>query len=138
MTICVILALALLADDKKADDGKKLDGTWKVVATTFDGKEVPAKALAGRKVVIGGGKLTAYVGEKKGNVNRITLDGSKKPARINLLRQGLTEPSLGLYELKGDRLTICYGEPGKERPAKLESKEGDRAFLLVLERADKK
>ena len=138
MTPCVLLALALCAADKTEKKADKIDGTWKVVATTFNGREVPAKSLEGRTVVIGAGELAGYVNEKKGNVNKITLDAKKKPARIDLLRQGLKEASLGIYELKGDKLTICYGEPGAGRPEKFESPEGDRVFLIVLERVKEK
>jgi uncharacterized protein (TIGR03067 family) len=105
---------------------------------TFDGEERPKQALAGLKLVIGDGTLTAYVNDRKGNVNKITLDPKKKPARIDLLRQGLKESALGIYELKGDRLKMCYGEPGKDRPEKFESESGDRLFLLELERVKAK
>lgn len=139
MTAFLVVALALVvAEDKpakKADEAKSLDGEWKVVAMTFDGEERPKKALAGLKVVIGDGKLTAYVNDKKGNVSKVTLDSKKK--QIDLLREGLDESALGIYELKGDKLKLCYGEPGKKRPEKIESEAGDRVFLLELERVKK-
>ena len=81
---------------------------------------------------------TAFtVNDKKGNVNKLTLGAAKKPPHVNLLRQGLKEESLGIYELKGDRLKLCYGEPGKGRPEEFESKEGGRVFLIVLQRVKK-
>src|SRR4051794_29735479 len=125
MMLCVLLALTLAAD-KAEKKTEKIDGKWKVVSAAFNGEGTPAKALAGRTLVIADGELTAYVNDRKGNVNKLTLDADKKPPRIDLLREGLKEPSLGIYELKGDKLTICYGEPGAERPEKLESEAGGK------------
>lgn len=137
MRTCLLLALALNLsfDDAKKGDAKAIDGTWNLVAMTFDGSETAAEKLKGRKVVIADGKMTAFSGGKKGFVNRLALDASKSPARIDLRRDGLDEPALGIYQRKGDRLTLCYGEPGKDRPSAFESKAGRRVFLLVLERA---
>ena len=41
----------------------------------------------------------------------------------------------GIYQLDGDRLKICLGEPGKGRPAKFETKPGSGHKLLELKRA---
>jgi uncharacterized protein (TIGR03067 family) len=135
---CLALALAplaLAADDKKPDpkgDRAALNGKWKVTALTFDGKE--QKIDARRTMVIDADGLTAYTGDTKGRTLTFTLDATADPKRIDLTLNA-DQKAAGLYALAGDTLTICYGEPGAARPKKLESKSGDKAFLLVLERA---
>lgn len=132
----VLAPLALAADDKKPDpkgDRAALNGKWKVAALTFDGKE--QKVDAQRTMVIDADGLTAYTGDKKGRTLTFTVDPAADPKRIDLALSGSDQKAAGLYALAGDKLTICYGEPGAARPKKLESKGGDKTFLLVLERA---
>jgi hypothetical protein len=40
-------------------------------------------------------------------------------------------PMLGIYQLEGERLTICYRESGLERPTKFDNEE---QWLLILRR----
>ncbi|MBM3981462.1 MAG: TIGR03067 domain-containing protein [Planctomycetes bacterium] len=136
---CLALALAPLAlgaDDKKPDpkgDRAALNGKWKVTALTFDGKE--QKVPGERTMVIDADGLTAYTGDKKGRTLTFALDATANPKHIDLTLSATDQKAAGLYVLAGDKLTICYGEPGAARPKKLESKGGDKTFLLVLERA---
>ena len=128
--VLLVLAAPAGADDKKAD-AAALKGVWQVVATTFDGKEVPS---AGRTLLFGDGQFTAYVGDTKGRTLRFTLDPTTSPKRIDLDKGGDGGQAYGIYALDKEELKICYGEPGAERPKAFESKAGDKVFLLVLRR----
>ena len=137
LTLFAVAAVVTAADkpDPKADLAA-LKGKWKVTATTFDGKAVPLPATE-RALDFDDKQFTAFDGEKKGGTIGFTLDATATPKRIDLDRPGQDKKAAGLYKLDGDKLTICYGEPGAERPEKLESKSGGKTFLLELERVKK-
>ena len=44
------------------------------------------------------------------------------------------KPLLGIYELDGDSLKICYAAPGKDRPTEFNSKAGSGWILTVHKR----
>jgi uncharacterized protein (TIGR03067 family) len=128
---------ALAAQDKKSDpkaDAAGMKGKWKVVSTHFNGKEAPMAVDSQRILEFTDKEFTAYDGKKKGRTLSYTLDPSTDPKRIELALTGTEQKSLGLYVLDGDDLKLCYGEPGTDRPVKLESKEGEKTFLIVLKR----
>jgi uncharacterized protein (TIGR03067 family) len=132
--LLTLLVVSVPAADKPTD-ATRLRGRWVVVAATFDGKKTPAEALKGREIDFGDGTFTALVGGKKKNTLTFKLDPSKKPKRIDLRREGVADPALGIYALDGGELKLCYGEPGDPRPSAFASKPGSRHFLLVLRRA---
>lgn len=130
----LVLPAAVPAEDKKPDpkaDLAALKGKWKVAAVTFDGNVAKPDD---RTLVIDGNSFTAYTGDKKGRSLTFTVDPSKDPKHIDLTLKEQDQKAAGVYTLDGDKLTICYGEPGTARPKKFESKSGDKTFLLVLER----
>lgn len=66
------------------------------------------------------------------------LDPKANPPAIDLtfdLTRGDRGKMLGIYELKGDTLTICMGNAGQPRPASFEP--GDGRTLIVLKRVKK-
>lgn len=42
--------------------------------------------------------------------------------------------TLGIYELRGDTLVLCYSIPGEPRPTEFASKAGTRLQLVTLKR----
>ena len=62
----------------------------------------------------------------------ISIDTSKSPMQIEIRNPGKSEATLGIFELKGKTLKICYSEPGKDRPTAWESKPGSRVFFMTL------
>ena len=67
-----------------------------------------------------------------------TLDISREPKWIDIVgteAEMKGKLALGIYELRGDRLTICYTLPGRERPKSFESKAGSGSHLAVWKRA---
>lgn len=135
LTLFLLVAGPVPAADKEKDEDR-LQGSWSVVATTFDGRALPEERIKGRKVTFKGKEFTATGGDKDRTVS-FTLDPAKDPRQIDLKRAGQYEAAHGIYKLDGDELTICYGEPGKERPTKFASEAGGRVFLIVFKR-DKK
>jgi uncharacterized protein (TIGR03067 family) len=43
----------------------------------------------------------------------------------------------GIYDLKDDTLTVCFAVPGRPRPTKLESPEGEQTLVFVMKRKKK-
>ena len=70
--------------------------------------------------------------------SRKKLDPGKKPAHVDAVTtEGLAmeAPMLGIYELKGETLRMCFDPKGKERPTSLTPKAGQ--FAVVLQREKK-
>src|SRR5262249_46639213 len=127
-------------DAAAKQDVKKLQGTWKVVASEVEGRKVEAAATTA-SVVIRGAKYTVKYpesGGKKASEMTFTLDPSKKPRAIDFTSTSGPEKgklSRGIYELAGDTLKICFN-PDKDgkRPTEFTTKAGSRLRSVTLER----
>jgi uncharacterized protein (TIGR03067 family) len=136
----VAAALGLLAADEAKDDREAIQGTWKVVATEDSGRETPPEALKNLKIkwVITKDKITYQVG-KMTTAWSYTLDPAKKPKWIDLTESG--RPMLGVYELDGDTLKVCYPEAVRykgRRSTALESKPDSVNDVLVVLKREKR
>jgi uncharacterized protein (TIGR03067 family) len=69
-------------------------------------------------------------------MNAPKIDPSKKPKHSDAtFTEGeLTAKTLGIYEVDGDNMKICYGLPGKDRPTEFSSKPGSGQVLIVYKR----
>jgi uncharacterized protein (TIGR03067 family) len=118
-------------EDSKADAGdemKKLEGNWKLVRQEYKGNLRPALDIIKPGIFIEDGKIFwtregKEAGEQKGD---LTLDSSTTPKSLDVeITRGsfIGKKLLGIYELKGNKLTICWSEPGGEkRPKKFVTK----------------
>jgi uncharacterized protein (TIGR03067 family) len=115
------LAIGLVFADDKKDD--KLDGKWLIVSVERDGKA--DDAFKGGARVIAGGKYTLADKNGKATPGTFKVDPSKKPKTIDMMPaegQYKGKTLLGIYEVDGQTLKICFAEPGKERPTEFASK----------------
>jgi len=137
LLLVFLLPLTLLAQDKKPDaktEAAALKGKWKLVSSKFNGKDLDVGKDGQKGLVFSEKDFITFDGQRSGRTITFTLNPTTDPKEINLALVGTDQKSQGLYTLDGDTLTLCYGEPGAARPAKMESKEGDKTFLLVLKR----
>ncbi len=114
--------VVLLASPALAADGP-IDGTWSVVSITKNGKADEAWAAATREHA--GEKYSMSKAGGKSVSGTMKLDAAKKT--IDLMPgdgQYKGKTLAGIYELDGETLTICFAEPGKERPAKIANGDG--------------
>ena len=138
LALLLLLPAALLHADAPTAD-KDLDGDWEVVAMVRDGKEGTPPADAKPQVTIKGDAVTFKTGDASHKAT-IKIDASKSPKTIDLTpgdgpQEGKT--MAGIYEIKGDELRVCHGEPDKARPSELSSKEGSGVMLITLKRIKK-
>lgn len=111
------------AEQQNANDAQSIRGTWIVASAELNGQS--SQSAAGDKFTFDGDKVTIENKVKKSEPIAYKLNPKKPLAEIDIEDKPVT---LGIYELKGDTLTICYGQ---ERPTKFDSSQG---LLLRLER----
>lgn len=117
-------------------DREKLQGRWEIVAAQMFGKDVEGDEgdnVRKQMVVIDGDKLTMRHGGK------FTLNPEKKPKELDLelqdgpaIEQGTWR---GIYDLRGDKLTLVMAMPDVERPREFKTAAEVRHILLQLKRA---
>jgi uncharacterized protein (TIGR03067 family) len=66
----------------------------------------------------------------------IKLDASKDPKVVDSTL-AKDRVAAGIYELDGDRFTLCYAKPGKDRPVDFKAKEDSGHSLSVWKRVRK-
>ena len=135
-----LLTLGLLfgtpAANDDASDHEKIQAVWKVVAAEDSGRKTPAAALKNFKLVITRDKITYTFGEKTTEWS-YQLEATQRPKWIDL-RDG-DETNLGIYELEGDNLRICFPEGRKgERSTAFESKPNSVNDVLIVLRRERR
>jgi uncharacterized protein (TIGR03067 family) len=109
----LILSAGFCATCRGAEVGK-LQGEW-VLVLTADEKRVSSGCADCKMVVSANGRVELMLGDRTTNRGTITLTRAGKDNLVDLkLTTGLF---LGMHELKGDELVICFSEAGAPRPA---------------------
>ncbi len=146
-TCLSIVALALLATGspllgggKDSDEAvlKKIQGTWKFVAHEVNGQPTPPEMVAKLKITFTGNKWSVSEDGKVVQAGTHKLDPTKKPGHIDAtVTEGHDKGTtmLGIYELKGDTIRVCFDPAGKVRPTSLTAKAGQMS--AVVQRAKK-
>lgn len=142
--VAVLLALPLVvrADEKKGDL-KAMQGTWQVVAVEQGGKKGPEEDLkkADPRLTIDGNKFEYKSGEKKLAHGTFTLDEKKTPPTIDVDGKGADgkeQKTVGIYELKGDTMRVCFVHAGEDRPKEFKTEEGKKHALITYKRVKDK
>jgi uncharacterized protein (TIGR03067 family) len=115
---------------------RELDGVWTCESGTVNGKPLDDAMARTLKLTLNGEQ---YKTEGQYGVlfdSTYSIDTRPDPKHIDMMGIGELAGKIGkgIYELDGDRLTMCYTMPGKERPMSFECKEGSEAQLLVWRR----
>jgi uncharacterized protein (TIGR03067 family) len=142
--VAVTVALAggsVQGGDKETNESvlKKIQGTWNFIAQEMAGKPAPKEALAKMTVTFSGDKWTVRDGDKvlQGGTHKFNPD--KKPGEVNAKiteGEGKGSTMLGIYEMKGNTIRVCFDPQGKARPTSFTPKEGQ--FAATVERQKKK
>jgi uncharacterized protein (TIGR03067 family) len=119
---------------------KQIEGTWELVGVTRGGKDRPADKEK-TTITFAAGTMTmkglSKDGGEKQKTAKYAVNTTKTPNWIDIDGddgEGRKEKVLGLYEVKGDTLRLVLGRPEGDRPASLESKEGDKSTVARLKR----
>ena len=132
--------LGIAADDAKDAAKKELDGLqgeWKLVSATRDGKDMPKDTVKGYKNTVKGDKFTVTRDGKAVEEGTMKLDPTMKTKEIDMALEDGKQTALGIYELSGDNYKLCYAPPGKGRPKEFSGKEGTGYTLSVWQREKK-
>jgi uncharacterized protein (TIGR03067 family) len=116
---------------------KQIEGSYRAVSVSRDGKDAPADLVDAMKAKIAADELTITVKDKS-HTAKIKVDPKAKPAAIDIAPsdgpdKGHTFP--GIYKVEDGRLVIAFTERG-DRPT--EFKGGDGVLLIKLKREEKK
>lgn len=106
-----------------AEELKKFEGTWVIDQAFLRGKAIPRHK--GSEFKFKNSICTSNQNDKV-ETFEIAIDPSKKLKEISTKENG--KAILGVYELEGDNLKICFGE---KRPDKMNKND----LLYVLKRA---
>jgi uncharacterized protein (TIGR03067 family) len=148
--VALFCALALVVSggvgtraDVKADaekELKKFHGVWTFESVEAGGKKAPADELKGMTLTFAGDKYTVKKGDMVIQVGAQKLDPSRSPKAIDVtVTEGLNKGAvmLGIYEIDGDTLKVCFEEGGKKRPTEFKSAAGSETFVNVHKRVKK-
>jgi uncharacterized protein (TIGR03067 family) len=135
----VLAAGILTAGNEEAikKDRKQMAGTWRPISYEKDGKKSPDEQLQKTRTTFSAdGKVTVQREGKTIIQGVITLDPTKKPKQSEgTFTEGeLKGKTLGIYEIDGDDMRICYALPGKDRPTEFSSQPGSGHVLVVYKR----
>jgi uncharacterized protein (TIGR03067 family) len=140
MVLGVALLLAAGAPSKDELAKKDLDamkGSWQAVGGEEDGKPVKEEDAKKFKLSVDGDNYTFTVEGMSEEKGTFKVDPGQKPKALDVLimtgeDKGKTQ--LGVYDIDGDTLKLCFVPPGAERPKALAAKEGSMSSLFVFKR----
>jgi uncharacterized protein (TIGR03067 family) len=127
-----LLIAADAKDDAAKEEMKKFQGSWDTTAEV-NGKKLPDPAT----VIIKDNTYTVKVKDKKLEEGTLKVDPSKKPKAIDSTAGDGADKGktmLGIYEIDGDTIKICFAMPGKDRPKEFVTKEGSDTVLYVMKK----
>lgn len=132
------LGLCIFAAGRtRADEKANLQGAWLVEKGIEDGVEMPAKEREKLKVEFKGDKILLYE-DKMVETDGFRLDADKSPKAIDVIPEKKDEkPLLGIYQLEGDILKLCFSHQGQKRPGEFASTKESGTLLLYLKRVNK-
>src|SRR6267143_875272 len=109
------------AGDGKVDvdkELKKFQGIWAFESVEVGGKEVPIAEFKGIRVTFEGDKYTVKKGDEVIQAATQKLDPSKSPKTLDVtVAEGPNKGAVmvGIYEISGDTLKVCFDPEGKKR-----------------------
>ena len=116
---------------------QKFQGTWIVESQELDGKPAKTEEIKARTFFCGADVFLIRKGSELLQLGVQKVDPTKSPKTINAtISKGLYqgETMLGIYELDGDRLKVCFDIEGQNRPREFKTSAKEGRFLAVYKR----
>jgi uncharacterized protein (TIGR03067 family) len=134
ITLLSLFGIARADDkDKAAEDDKKFEGTWQVVAMEIGGNKADSGAYETMTFVFKGKKYEQKVGDDVVEAGTQDLDPGKSPKQMDVsVTEGETKgkKQLAIYEIDGDTCKICFAQhESKDRPTKYDTKDTDHMYF---------
>lgn len=123
-------------EDKKTGASADLVGIWQLVETPKDGDSLPEDRERNIWWEFTGSKIK-MIDEDDEAFAEYKVDDSKSPATIDVtFTRGFVrgETYLGIFDIQGDRLRLCFGFSGAPRPTDFKAQESDRRGLNTFVR----
>jgi uncharacterized protein (TIGR03067 family) len=140
VAIALVGVIATLASGMQTGDDvlKKIQGTWQFTEHSMAGQAVPADQLKEMTITFKGDKFTVHMGDKVVQGGTHKFDPSKKPMQVDAELtegEGKGNTMLGICEMKGDTMRVCFDPMGKERPTSFTAK--DNHMTATVKRVKK-
>jgi uncharacterized protein (TIGR03067 family) len=116
---------------------RSLEGEWRLASLEVDGTAMPAQVVTHMRLLFDGDRFRSE--SPDANYDGVfTLDVDASPAQIDI--EFVEGPEAGnscygIYELNGDRMTLCLGLVGSSRPKAFATRPGSGHALERLRRA---
>lgn len=116
---------------------QKFQGSWTMEAQELDGVAAKPDQIKTRTLFCGADVFIIRKGTELLQLGVHKLDPSKKPKTIDAtvskgLYQG--ETMLGIYEIEGDRLKVCFDIEGQKRPSEFKTAPREGRFLAIYKK----
>jgi uncharacterized protein (TIGR03067 family) len=141
--LLLVLAVGfLLGAEGKEDALKKMQGEWQVIGLEGEGRKAAEAEVkkADYRLFINGNKFTYKIAGKDSLEGTIEINPDKNPKTLDAKGKspdGKEEKSVGIYEIDGDTMRVCFVPEGTERPTKFETKAGSKAAIITYQRVKK-
>ena len=119
-------------------DLQRLQGSWQMESYE-DGKKTKIDAKK-RALFFGANTVAFRDGDRLLQMGMVNLNTAKSPRRVDVLvkkEKNDDSTMLGIYELKGDTLKVCFDPEGDARPTAFEAKAGSSHFVAVYKRVNR-
>jgi uncharacterized protein (TIGR03067 family) len=142
-SVLVLLAAGWLTPSGLAgeDPGKKelqkFQGTWTLESFEEGAKKAPPAELKQKRIFFGANQFIIKKGDELLQVGTLKLDpiDGRRDVDATVLagpHKGTT--MVGIYQVKGDTLTLCFDPEGNDRPTKFKTDKDSGLFLAVYKR----
>jgi uncharacterized protein (TIGR03067 family) len=120
--------------DRVRDDLEKLQGTWRIEASIWNGVR-QSDADKQLRIIFQANKLIVVDKDDQHREETIKLMPDRRPKAIDYWSKGGGQASPGIYALEGDTFTWCSASgSNKVRPTSFSSEPGSKQTVLVLRR----
>jgi uncharacterized protein (TIGR03067 family) len=138
LLVCLLAGCRTLSTGNSADDTKKIQGTWKLVGSTYDG----GPQMADMEWIVDGDHYTIRLdGQQHRDPYFFKLDASRK--QIDVFHHE-TPPGTyggklkGIYEIGrdslGDSLKVCFDLTAQQYPKSFDANRGSRQLVYEFRR----
>lgn len=135
MSYTLVIALGVLAAG--APKEALPDGNWQAVSMVVNAFQSPEGEVKATRLVIEKGAFRQEFAGRLMRSGTVAFETTRTPHLIDFSftgDDGKPETMAGVYELAGDRLTVCVARPGVPRAETLEARPDSGCIRTVYER----